>query len=99
MHFSEPIITSHSGLYKARTCPIANPNKRPGPYPVATAFQLNTSSSSSSSSCFSCCVGGALEAKQVSWRGRPQSPAFPAKEDIGCPLICVPFGISPMSWL
>ena len=88
-------LTSHSGLYEAMTCAIANPSTNPGPYPTAIAFQFNTCSSSSGG----CCVGGALVPKQVSLRGRPQSPAFPSNEDLACPVICVPCGIPPLSWL
>ncbi|RID66865.1 hypothetical protein BRARA_D01978 [Brassica rapa] len=81
------------------SCAIANPRNTPSTYPIATPFQFNTCSSSPSSSFGGCCVGGAIVAKQVSWSGRPQRPAFPSNEDLGCPVICVPCGISPLSWL
>ncbi|KAH0925523.1 LOW QUALITY PROTEIN: hypothetical protein HID58_017779 [Brassica napus] len=82
------ILTNHFGMYEAITCPITNPNNKPSPYPVTTAFQFKTPSSSSSSSSSNCCVGGG--AKQLPWRGRPHRPAFPSNDVSACPLNCGP---------
>ena len=87
------ILINHFVLYEA----ITWANNNPGPYPMTTAFQFSTpSSSSSSSSSFGCRVGGV---KQFCSKGRPHRPTFPLNEDLGCPIICVACGITPLSWL
>lgn len=41
----------------------------------------------------------ALVSKQLYSRGKPESPAFSSKEDLGCFVIFVPCPISLLSWL